>query len=159
VAASTHVRAVQAAHKWDFSYSRLSQGCAELEQIGSRFILRKYQPGITHAPPCRCPRLRAAEGKSFPGANRLLRKRYGNHLVLGRSGDRYTSRQFTSELVYGKTVTVIEHGIDKYGRTLGEVLLPDRASLNQTLVQAGLAWHYVKYSKDHVLANLESRPD
>jgi len=65
------------------------------------------------------------------------------------------AKQFTSEMVFGKTVTVHEHGRDKYGRMVGDVLLPDGQSLNRELVAAGLAWWYRKYSKDASLGQLE----
>src|SRR5438093_3332344 len=35
------------------------------------------------------------------------------------------AKQFTSEKIFGKTVTVQVRGFDKYGRTIGHVLLPD----------------------------------
>jgi len=38
------------------------------------------------------------------------------------------AKQATSELVFGKDVTVQSHGLDKYGRTLADVLLPDGTS-------------------------------
>jgi endonuclease YncB( thermonuclease family) len=66
------------------------------------------------------------------------------------------AKQFTSSFVFGKTVTVQEHGMDKYGRTLGDVLLPDGRNLNRELVAAGLAWWYRKYSKDASLGRLEA---
>ena len=37
---------------------------------------------------------------------------------------------------------------DRYGRTVGEVLLPDGRSLNRELVRAGLAWWYRRYAPD-----------
>ena len=65
------------------------------------------------------------------------------------------AKQFTSEMVFGKTVTIQDHGVDKYGRTLGDVILPDGLSLNRELIKAGLAWWYRKYSKDQSLGTLE----
>jgi micrococcal nuclease len=50
------------------------------------------------------------------------------------------SKQFASGAAFGKTVTIVEHGMDKYGRTLGDVILPDGSNLNQELVRVGLAW-------------------
>lgn len=45
---------------------------------------------------------------------------------------------------------------DRYGRTVGKVVLPDGAVLNHALVEAGLAWHYVQYAPDDkTLAALE----
>jgi endonuclease YncB( thermonuclease family) len=64
------------------------------------------------------------------------------------SGQDFGSRAklFTSELVFGKVVTVIPHDTDRYGRTVADVVLPDGRSLNQELVKAGLAWWYRKYA-------------
>ncbi len=65
------------------------------------------------------------------------------------------AKQFTSELVFGKTVSVQVRGTDQYGRILGEVILPDGRSLNRELVQNGYAWWYRRYSNDPVLQQLE----
>ena len=65
------------------------------------------------------------------------------------------AKQLTSQLAFGKTVTVRPFGKDRYGRTLGEVVPPDGRALNQELVAAGMAWHYTQYSKDETLARLE----
>ncbi len=58
------------------------------------------------------------------------------------------AKQFTSTLVFGNTVTVQVMDRDRYGRTVGVVLLPDGRSLNHELVRAGLAWWYRKYAPD-----------
>jgi len=66
------------------------------------------------------------------------------------------AKQFTSDLAFGKTVKVKEKEKDRYGRTLGEVILPDGRSLNQELVRAGMAWWYRHYApKDKELEALE----
>ncbi len=65
------------------------------------------------------------------------------------------AKQFTSTLVFGKTVTVQVVDRDRYGRTVGEVLLPDGRSLNHELVRAGLAWMYRRYTNDQSLSDLE----
>ena len=65
------------------------------------------------------------------------------------------SKRAASELSFGQEVTVEEHGRDKYGRTLGEVVLPDDRSLNQEMVRSGHAWRYRKYSDDATLDHLE----
>jgi micrococcal nuclease len=46
------------------------------------------------------------------------------------------ARQFTSELAFNQIVTVVVHNTDRYGRLVGEVVLPDGRSLNQELVRA-----------------------
>ncbi len=65
------------------------------------------------------------------------------------------ARQFTSNLVFAKTVTVQGVDRDRYGRTVGVVLLPDGRSLNHELVRAGLAWMYRRYTNDQNLSDLE----
>ena len=66
------------------------------------------------------------------------------------------ARQFTSDLAFGKTVRLIAHNTDRYGRTVGTIILPDGRNLNEELVKNGYAWHYKAYSKDKNLANLEA---
>lgn len=51
------------------------------------------------------------------------------------------ARQFTSSLVFNKTVEVRPVETDRYGRTVAWVVV-DGVSLNHELVQAGLAWWY-----------------
>jgi endonuclease YncB( thermonuclease family) len=69
------------------------------------------------------------------------------------------ARAFTAERVLGQTVTVRVEEVDRYGRVLGEVLLPDGKSLNRELIQSGMAWWYNKYSKDSALASLEAQAE
>ncbi|OXS27893.1 MAG: hypothetical protein BCS36_11235 [Desulfovibrio sp. MES5] len=40
-----------------------------------------------------------------------------------------------------------EFGNDRYGRTVGVVILPDGASLQERLVSEGLAWVWPRYCK------------
>lgn len=65
------------------------------------------------------------------------------------------AKRFTADLAFGQTVTVREFGRDKYGRVIGDVVLPDGRVLNEELVRAGLAWWYCRYSHDARLAELE----
>ena len=58
------------------------------------------------------------------------------------------AKQFTDKCVYGKAVSISEHGHDRSGRTIGEVFLPDGSNLNQELVRQGLAWWSDKYAPD-----------
>ncbi len=68
------------------------------------------------------------------------------------------ARQAASDLSFGKMVTVKEQGKDRYGRTLGEVMLPDGRSLNHELVRMGMAWWYEKYApQDAELQKLEKQ--
>jgi micrococcal nuclease len=65
------------------------------------------------------------------------------------------AKEFTSRHAFGKRVTIKEHGGDRYGRVIGDVVLGDGRLLNAELIRAGLAWHYKEYSTDPYLAKLE----
>jgi micrococcal nuclease len=58
-----------------------------------------------------------------------------------------TAKQFVSEMVFGKDVTVKDYGLDstRSKRTLGDIVLPDGRVVNEELLRAGLAWWYRKY--------------
>jgi micrococcal nuclease len=66
------------------------------------------------------------------------------------------ARRFTAELAAGKVVTVKVKTVDRYGRTVAEVILPDGRSLNAEILKAGLAWWYRDYSTDEHLGALET---
>jgi len=66
------------------------------------------------------------------------------------------AKQFTASLASGKTVAVRIKDRDRYGRTVGEVTLPDGRNVNQELVRAGYAWWYRRYSSDPRLGTLEA---
>ena len=66
------------------------------------------------------------------------------------------AKQFTAGLVGGQIVTVEVRTTDRYGRTVGNVFLPDGRSLNRELVREGYAWWYRKYSNDASIGTLES---
>ncbi|AMV70741.1 nuclease [Desulfuromonas sp. DDH964] len=66
------------------------------------------------------------------------------------------AKRFTLDLAAQKVVTVKIETTDRYGRTVGEVILPGGKSLNRELVRAGYAWWYQKYSSDTTLGLLES---
>ena len=57
------------------------------------------------------------------------------------------AKQFTGDLAFGKTVAVRVRDVDRYHRTVAEVILPDGRNLNQELVRAGLAWWYQQYAR------------
>ena len=67
------------------------------------------------------------------------------------------AKQFVSTLAFGKTVTVSRRGVDRYGRTIGDVTLPDDRDLGQELVRAGYGWWFRRYSADPRLAILEAQ--
>lgn len=66
------------------------------------------------------------------------------------------AKQFTSELAFGREVTVRAFTLDKYGRTTGDVILSDGKNLNHELVGAGMCWWYrMNAPGDRVLEGLE----
>ena len=66
------------------------------------------------------------------------------------------ARQFTSDRVLEKMVTVVLKDTDKYGRTVARISMPDGSDLGTELVKAGLAWWYKHYSPhDTELEKLE----
>jgi endonuclease YncB( thermonuclease family) len=70
----------------------------------------------------------------------------------------HKAKRATSALVFGKKVTLQTYGIDKYGRTLAEVILPDGTNVNRELVREGWCWWYRKYAPgDTVLEQLEAK--
>jgi endonuclease YncB( thermonuclease family) len=65
------------------------------------------------------------------------------------------AKNFTSEKVLNKFVTIEAHDVDRDGRIIADVLLPDGTNLNHELVKEGLAWWFFKYSEDETLKALE----
>ena len=67
------------------------------------------------------------------------------------------ARRFVLDLAAQTIVSVRVETTDRYGRTVGEVILPDGVSLNRELVRAGYAWWYRRYSDDPSLGALEEQ--
>lgn len=57
------------------------------------------------------------------------------------------AKQNLSEMVFGKVVTVHADKTDKYGRTVGKVLLDGR-DINLEQLRAGMAWFYRHYANE-----------
>lgn len=65
---------------------------------------------------------------------------------LGQAYGR-ASRNSLAEQIAGKTVSVIWNKQDKYGRTVGKILLEGKDQCLEQ-VRTGLAWHYKKYESE-----------
>lgn len=65
------------------------------------------------------------------------------------------AKQLAEDLTHGQHVTVETKEQDRYGRTVGDVFLPDGRNLSRELVGAGLAWWYCEHSSDQTLKDLE----
>jgi len=62
------------------------------------------------------------------------------------------AKQFTSNMVFGKSVEVESVTKDRYGRTVGLVYINDQC-LNEELVRAGFAWVYIQYCKKAICSD------
>jgi micrococcal nuclease len=67
------------------------------------------------------------------------------------------AKLFTSDLSFGQIVEVRIVNKDRYGRTVGKVILPDGRMLNEELLRVGLAWHYKQFDKSAEFARLEQQ--
>lgn len=67
------------------------------------------------------------------------------------------AKEFTSQAIYGDIVIVKYDKKDRYGRIIGWVKYDDNLDLSEELLKNGLAWHFIKYSKDESLQALENQ--
>lgn len=54
------------------------------------------------------------------------------------------SKEHLSDRVFGKRVEVVGNKIDRYGRTVGKIMV-GASDANLEQVRSGMAWHYKKY--------------
>ncbi len=64
------------------------------------------------------------------------------------------AKRALSEMVFGKNVVVIKKREDRWGRTIGHVLI-DGKDTNLLMLEDGMAWHYREYSKNARLQRAE----
>jgi len=65
------------------------------------------------------------------------------------------AKKFTSDAIFGKVITIKKLKSDRYRRYIADVYYGDSLNLNRQLVKNGLAWNYIKYSKDTLLNSYE----
>ncbi len=66
------------------------------------------------------------------------------------------AKKYLSDLLFGKTVSVNKKNVDRYGRTIGLVTV-GTVVVNESLLKAGLAWHYKQYDKNSRWAAMEAK--
>lgn len=66
------------------------------------------------------------------------------------------SKKSLSELVYGKTVKVVQEDVDRYKRVVGRVYV-NSLDVNKEQVKRGMAWAYRQYMKDKDFQYLEDQ--
>lgn len=59
------------------------------------------------------------------------------------------SKQHLSDLVYGREVTVLVSGEDRYGREIGKVVV-NGLDANLEQVKSGMAWWYAHFAKEQL---------
>lgn len=64
------------------------------------------------------------------------------------------AKQYLSDLIFRKPVSVTQTDIDRYGRTIGIVYI-DTININERILLSGLAWHYKRYDSNPVWSKLE----
>jgi endonuclease YncB( thermonuclease family) len=72
---------------------------------------------------------------------------------LGQPYGQAAKRALSSK-VFGKDVVVIPQTTDRYGRTVGQVLVDGRDA-NIEMLAEGMAWHYERYDDDERLSEAE----
>jgi len=65
------------------------------------------------------------------------------------------SKKALGDKIFGKTVTVITKKHDRYGRTIGHVLI-DKRDVNLELLEVGAVWHYSAYDRNKRLREAEA---
>ena len=65
------------------------------------------------------------------------------------------AKKALSNLCFGQTVTVHSEKLDRYGRLIAVVVNNKKQIVNQEMIKLGMAWHFKKYSKDNLYAQLE----
>ena len=58
------------------------------------------------------------------------------------------SKQYLSNLIYGKRVKIIGHGLDRYHRVLGTPYLMNNTNVSIEMLKAGMAWHFTRYDNN-----------
>lgn len=72
---------------------------------------------------------------------------YGIDCPEGHQDFSQNAKQFTSSMVFGKTVDVKKMDTDRYGRTVAVVTI-DGKTVNEELLKSGMAWFFTKYCKE-----------
>lgn len=65
------------------------------------------------------------------------------------------AKQFTSDQVFGKTISFVETNTDRYGRTIAKVYYDNGKYLSEEIIKNGFGWWYYRYSNRNEFALLE----
>lgn len=73
----------------------------------------------------------------------------------GQAFGNSANNEALSDLAFGKPVIVVWQEKDRYGRTVGKVIV-NGVEANLKMVDAGVAWHYKQYAKEQSPADRAS---
>jgi endonuclease YncB( thermonuclease family) len=65
------------------------------------------------------------------------------------------SKEHLSQTVFGKQVAVESNKTDQYGRKVGKILV-NGVDANLEQVRAGMAWHYIEYSREQAATDRDA---
>lgn len=91
------------------------------------------------------------EGIDAPEVAQVCKSADGRDWPCGRA-----AIKALKALIAGNDVVCDSHGTDKYGRILA-ICFADGRDLNATMVKAGLAWAFVRYSQVYAVEEAEAR--
>ena len=66
------------------------------------------------------------------------------------------SKEYLSNLIFGKTVGIKVDSKDRYGRLIVWVITPDGKDVSAEMIKAGMAWHYKQYDDTELYETLET---
>ena len=102
-------------------------------------------PGVYHG-----TAVRIADGDTFTlltAEKREIRVRlWGIDAPEKKQAFGQRSKQMLARLITEQALSVRVHGVDRYGRVIGEVFLDDSSNVNEAMVRAGMAWWYQTYA-------------
>ena len=101
-----------------------------------------------------------ADGDTFTGLttdNKQVKCRiYGIDAPEKKQAFGNRSKQTLSALIFGDQVHIKIQNKDRYRRAVVWVFTVEGKDVSAEMLKAGMAWHYKKYSKDSVYAELEN---
>lgn len=65
------------------------------------------------------------------------------------------AKQFTSDQVFGKTITFLETDTDRYGRSIAKIYYAGEKYLSAEIIKAGMGWWYHQRSKNIELGEFQ----
>ncbi|MEO7263571.1 MAG: thermonuclease family protein [Ferruginibacter sp.] len=65
------------------------------------------------------------------------------------------SKDYLAKICLGQRLKIVQTNTDRNGRLIAKTILPDGREAGFLMVEAGMAWHFKRYSKDMKLAEAE----